>query len=263
MKKLLYLFTASLLAFTSCSKDDNDSSKSESPILVSKRNFIGNDGSSEPENILYNGNKIISITDSDGYLTKFTYTGEQITKKEEIAVGGKLSYTYEYSYTSGRLASYIKKQTGAVYYYKTKYNSNADGTVSYEEFRINISTGVEEEYGRAGKYTFKDNNLIKDESSFYGTDNVTIYEYDTKYAPFKNVLGLNLLLDYISSASDFINANNEIKKTITTGSGSNLRTSTLFYTYIYDGNNFPSQKTVSFPSGSSTSTETYQYFYQK
>lgn len=255
MKKLLYLFAASLLAFTSCSKDDNDSTDPASSILVKKRVYIGNDGVSSSEDIVYNGNKIVSITGQDGSVFKYTYTGELITKTEEIDDKGIVDYTTEYSYVSGKVATSIEKNKDAKFYYKTKYIHNADGTVSYDQFRVTVATGAEEEYGATGKYTFKDGNLVKLEVSYYGEERSHVYEYDTKNNPFKNVAGLSLLLD------DETAVNNVVKETGISGSGVNIHTNIITYSYKYDANKYPTEKVESYLSGDSVSTYTTQYVY--
>jgi hypothetical protein len=253
MKKLLCLFSAALVALTSCSNDD-DSSKSSS-ILVKKITEFEND-KPVSKDIVYNGNKIVSITNADGSQAKFTYTGDFITKNEHFDEKGKLAGTDEYTYTNGKLTTYVEKEPGDnIYYYKTKYVHNADGTVSYEEFRVTVSTGFEEEYGEIGKLTFKDGNLIKAENSYYGYDSIKVYDYDVKNSPFKNITGYSLLLE------DESVVNNIIKETRTSGSGANVNTSVTTYTYKYDTNNYPTEKVTTFPNGNSTSSETTQYFY--
>jgi hypothetical protein len=249
MKKLLYLFTASLLVFTSCSNDDNNSSDPASSILVKKITYPKPSGSTYAEAIIYNGNKIVSLT-GDDYVIKYTYVGDYITKSEEFDENGVLDYTNEYTYTNGKLTSFIEIEAGSDDNYKTKYVYNADGTITYEGFTI--TSGVEKKNGNDGKYTYKDGNLIKEEDS-YG---VTIYEYDTKNSPIKNVLGYNLLL-----GDDSGNVNNVIKETYTSVSTTNAYTSIVTSVYKYDVNNYPTEKVESRQSGSSISTETTQYAY--
>jgi YD repeat-containing protein len=254
MKKLLYLFTASLLVFTSCSKDDDNSYDSPSSILPKKITFTESDGTSYSEDIVYNGNKIVSVTEADGSQRKFTYNGNQIVKIEEFDKDGLSEGPTECDYTNGLMTSYVEKYDD-LYNHKTKYIHNNDGTVSYEQFKINISTGVEEKYGQTGKLTFKDGNLIKAERAYDKSTSVEVYEYDTKNSPFKNVVGWNLILD------DEPTTNNVIKRTYTSGSGGNLYTSETIYSYKYDANDYPIEKVATFPYGNSTSTETTQYAY--
>jgi len=251
MKKLLYLFAASLLVFTSCSKDD-DSSNSTSSILPKKIITTYSDGDIETLNYVYSGNKIVSNTDQNGSQMKYTYTGDFITKIEELDKDGKLDLTTDYTYLNGKLNTSIEKSAaaGATYYYKTKFTHSADGTISYDQLRGLIATGVEQEYGATGKYTFKDGNLIKLEVSYYGTDYSYVYEYDTKNNPGKNILGYSLLLEDEDSP-----INNVIKQTSTSGNA--IRTTS----YTYDVNNYPTQKIINFTNGTSTDSQTTQFFY--
>lgn len=251
MKKVLCLLSAAAFLFASCSKDDNDSLSSTSSVLVKKITEFEN-GKAISRDIKYNGNKIISITETDGSQTKFTYDGNQIVKIEEFDVAGLSDGSVEYGYTNGLMTSYTEKYNED-YNSKTKYVHNTDGTVSYEQFKVNIKTGVEEKFQQTGKLTFKDGNLVKAERSYSNYNSVEIYEYDTKNSPFKNVLGMSLLLD------DEPAINNVIKRTYISGSGDNVHTDTDINTYKYDVNNFPTEKTTSF-SGS-TSSEITQYEY--
>lgn len=254
MKKLLYLFASSLLVFTSCSNNDNNSLDSASSILVKKITETEN-SLTVSSDVLYDGNKIISKTESDGFQTKFTYSGNQIVKIEEFDAKGLSKGAIEYAYTNGLLTSYVEKYDD-LYKHKVKYVHNIDGTVSYEQFKVKISTGIEEKYGQTGKLTFKDGNLIKAERSYSGSDSVEIYEYDGKNNPLKNVTGVNLLLD-----DDWANTNNVIKETRTSGSGSNIYTDVTSFTYKYDTNNYPIEKVAVFSNSNSTSTETTFYAY--
>ncbi|WP_343617802.1 hypothetical protein [Flavobacterium sp.] len=251
MKKILCLVGAIAFTFASCSKDDNDSSNNSSAILVKKITEFEN-GSPKTRTIQYDGNKIVSITEEHGSQTKFTYTGNQITKIEEFDENGLSNGASEYGYTNGLMTSYVEKYDDT-YNHKTKYVHNNDGTVSFEQFKVNTLTGVEEKYGQSGKLTFKNGNLIKAERSYNGFDSVDTYEYDAKNSPFKNVTGFNLLLD------DDQSVNNVLTETQT--SGDNLNTSVITYKYTYDANGYPTEKITTFPNGNSVITETVKYDY--
>ncbi|RYJ36990.1 hypothetical protein NU08_3928 [Flavobacterium anhuiense] len=249
MKKFLCLLSAVAFVFASCSKDD--SSDSASSILVRKITEFEN-GSPITRTVQYNGNKVVSITEEDGSQRKFTYTGNQITKIEEFDVDGLPDGSIVYGYTNGLMTSYVEKYDD-LYNHKTKYTHNNDGTVSYEQFKVNIETGIEEKNGQTGTLTFRDGNLIKAERSFSNYNSVEIYEYDAKNSPLKNVVGWNLLLD------DEPAINNVTKRTYISGSDNNVHTDIDITTYKYDANNFPIEKTTSFSD--STSPEIIQYTY--
>ncbi|KAF2331741.1 hypothetical protein [Flavobacterium ginsenosidimutans] len=254
MKKFLCLLGAIAFVFTSCSKDDNDSSDSTSSILVKKTTITESDGSTYSEEIKYNGNKIVSITDEYGYLTKYSYTGDLITKMEEIDENGELDILTDYSYTNGKLTTSTTKETGAPNYNKIEFVHNSDGTVSYEKIRINSSTAVQEGSKTIGKLTFKNANLVKNEYSD-GMEHVLTYEYDANNAPRKNITGLNLLLDIEEPSST---VNNVIKIIHTAGSGTNVNIYVATFTYKYNADNYPTEESVTFGGGS---TEITQYFY--
>lgn len=254
MKKFLCLLSAVALVFVSCSKDDNDSSSPVSSILVKKIIDIDIDGSSSTRNYEYNGNKIVSMTEG-GLLSKYTYAGDYITKIEEFDTEGKVDLTTEYSYTNGKLASSVGKNTGSENYDKTTYIHNADGTVTYTNFRGNSKTGIEQADGVTGKCTFQNGNMVKLEVFYDGGEDSYVYEYDTKNHPLKNVTGFGLLLD------DETLVNNLVKKTATSVSGAKIRTIITTYGYKYDANNYPTEKVESYQSGDFVSTQTTQYAY--
>jgi hypothetical protein len=246
MKKLLYLFSASLLVLTSCSSDDNASSEPTATILLKKTSYVTS-GESYTVDFTYSGNKIVSNVDNYGDKTTFTYTGELITKIVDTDNKGVVDQATEFTYTNGKLTSEISLETGDDYKYKTKYVHNADGTISFEEFRVSVATGKEEEYGYVGKYTFKNGNLVKKEKSYYGTNSFTTYEYDANNHPFKNVLNFNLL---ISDEESYVN--NIVK--ITYSNATEVYTNT----YKYNANGFPTEQ-KSFYNGAPDGTSTFTY----
>lgn len=243
MKKLLSLLSVVLLVFVSCSDNDNDS---PDPILLKKVNYTRN-GVLSSENIIYDGNKIVSNSFTTGTIFKYTYADNVIAKIVQINNG--TSITTDYIYANGKLAAYVEKNDDNTYY-KMQYTYNDDGTVSYQQFTGVTATSIDQKTETAGKYTFKDGNLIKDETS----TGYIAYEYDTKINPFNNILGFNLLINEQQS-----HTNNRIKQTHASGSGDNITiNSTTTYMFKYDENNFPSEMTES--NGSNT-IQTVQYFY--
>ncbi|OAZ05336.1 hypothetical protein [Flavobacterium succinicans] len=229
MKKLLSLLGATLLVLASCSTDDTNSSNPTASILVKKMSTVNN-GKTYTQDFTYSGNKIVSTVDSDGNKTAYTYTGDFITKIVDTDNKGAVDYTIEFSYTNSKLTSKTTYESGAQYKYRTKYVHNTDGTISYEEFRTAVATGVEQEYGYIGKYTYKGGNLIKNEYLYYGSENTASYEYDTKNTPFKNVLGFNLLLE------EDMTSNNIVKITYSKSKD------VISNTYIYNADGFPTEQ---------------------
>lgn len=224
------------MVLASCSRDDGNSSNNDNspdsttlifPEKIVTVNYVGHLST----DYTYNGNKIVSAISDNGYKNIYTYTGDLITKLVEIQSDGTVSTT-EYFYSNGKLSSKTRLTTGDVIKYQSNYTYNTDGTISYTEFAITLSTG--DRYGPeyTGKLTFKDGNLIKDEKSqsgAYGTSST--YEYDTKNQSFKNVLGFNLLLN------NALSVNNLVKRTYVTIDGTHIFTNE----YEYDANGFPTE----------------------
>lgn len=247
MKKLLYLFSASLLVLSSCSSDDDTTAT----VLLKKASYVST-GESFTTDFTYSGNKLVSWVDSFGDKKTFTYTGDLITKIVDTDDKGNVDYTTEFTYTNGKLTSEISLETGDDYKYKTKYVHNTDGTISFEEFRVAVATGKEEKYGDIGKYTFKNGNLVKKEKSYYGTNSSETYEYDAKNNPFKNVVGFNLFVNDEEGAY----VNNIVKRTYSNSNSTGTSTNT--YEYKYNAEGFPTEQ-KDFYNGASDGTTTYTY----
>lgn len=256
MKKLLSLLSIVALVFVSCSKDnDNDKTLEPSPdplLLVKNTTVIDSTGNSSTENYLYDENKILSITKQDSSVFRYTYTGDFITKMERINKHGDLDTTTSYSYIDGKMESSSDNDKDSDVYFKTKYTHNEDGTVTFVQYRGSIETGAERKFGATGKYTFIDGNLVKFEVTNYGLK--TLYEYDIKKNPSKNILGFNLLLDLQSLKN--VSVNNIIKETAT---DPNLTTTEKNFMYKYDENGYPIEKTLNFPGTSDIEITQFVY----
>lgn len=227
MKKFKLFGLGLLLSITllSCSKDEKSTPDSASIILPKKMNFIentSNDKVGKDTYFTYNGNKIVSSIYDNLYKNVYTYTGNFITKVEEFQYA-ELTYSWDYTYTNGKLTSVLEKEPRYSYSKLTNYVHNTDGTVLYSS-----------KNGK-GKLTFKDGNLVEDATETNGTET---YEYDTKNNPFKNILGISVLLySYKEDGAHFNSSkNNYIKRTDKyNGNTSVLSTSTI----SYNSNGYP------------------------
>jgi len=275
MKRTLFLLSVAFLVLTSCSKDgdsvgipikeedkividpivkDKDSLVTDT-ILVQKIIYADEKGILERE-MLYDGNKLVSITDSDGEVFKFTYTGDLITKKERINKEGEIDLTTEYTYVMGKLFTSTEKQSGNNFYSKIKYQHNTDNTIFYSKFKGDVDTGNEEIDGFLGRYIYKDGNLVRKEHFTLSSEIVTVSEFDTRNNPFKNILGYNLLL-----GDGGENVNNLLKQTYTSGKGANTNTAVSTYNIQYNVNNYPIEQILNYNSGNSVYTETTTFEY--
>lgn len=247
MKKLLLLFCAFTLIFTSCSNDDNSSAEDTSilPKTISYTYPSADLGTNSKSTITYDGNKIVSIIDEDSK-TIFTYDDNLIIKQVQFDVDSKGVETKDaevlYTYENGKLKTRILKESFSAeypngeYIYKTVYTHTSANLVSYINYSVNIFTQAETERN-GGSLTFKDGNLIKVQQVTGSPIAARIFEYDTKNNPLKNVIGFDLLLSEISEYGK----NNIIKETFTS-SGDPTPTDYLT-TYTYNDKNYPLRHT--------------------
>jgi hypothetical protein len=231
MKKIIGLLGFAFLVLSSCSSDNDESSNLSNPILV-KEIAVNDEGKIYINTNTYDGNKIKSITSQRGYVMNYTYTGDVITKTEDIDFQRGVTSVYEYTYKDGKLFSVLKSVVYD-YYLKPqyenlkKYTHNEDGTVSYQFYKVNAVTGAEEGFGEiSGKLTFKNGNIVREDWS----DGSYIYEYDNKNSIYKNVLGFNLLLNTDSSPNNLLKSisiyNNYVNEPV-------------IYQYEYNSDNYP------------------------
>ena len=249
MKKIICLFSALALVVTSCTSEDSSNASSIKPKKITHLYSDADDN--YITDMVYDGNKLVSETDDDGFTIKYTYTGNVITKTEDFNEENELQSTSEFTYVNGKMSTEVQKNPDASQYYKIKYTHNADGTISFEGGYINAVTGAAEgEATRTGKYTYKDGNMIRYENSYNGSENATYtYEYDNKNNPIKNVLGGNLLIGWQENSS----SNNLIKVSATNS------TFVTTYSYTYNEDNFPLEQ-KQFGEGGDLN-ETVQYAY--
>ena len=231
---LALLFIATLI---SCSSDNGSDTNINPSNTILVKKIIKTYGPNAVDILTYkyDGNKIVSKTWDGGAITYYTYTGDLITKIETKVANNMLGSSYEYTYLNGKVAKVVEKENGETD--SRTYTYNANGTVSY----IRTRTGSQ---NTTGLLTFENGNLVKNEE---GTS-IYIFGYDTKNNPFKNVLGFNLLFD---TNEDTYSQNNM------TQDGRGGDGSTDHYTFKYDANGYPTERTGDNPYF----PETYQYFY--
>lgn len=193
MKKIFYLFTASLLVMTSCSNDDKEDTAINNSVLVKKA--IMKDGtSSDFFEYSYNGNKLtrISPSFSNNAFIDFTYNGDLINGSKRYDENKVLLFEMIYEYDSKQRL--ISEKLLSKFYYsgnKRVFVYNSDGTIGYTEFTgdlinqdIIVITGKVwlNDQGETIKVEeYKDNVLFSK----------TEYTYDDKNNIFKNILGYN------------------------------------------------------------------------
>ncbi|MEZ0128744.1 hypothetical protein AB9T88_02685 [Flavobacterium sp. LBUM151] len=212
--KLLYFLIASIVfIFASCTNDEN----SHDTILMLPKTITSKDGNNniyQTTTFTYDENKIISISSENG-LIEFEYNGNQIVKEIQYTkYKGEETKYYEirYTYSNDKLETCVLT-FGSQYQYDGKkyiYSYNEDGTVTKATYKTDKKTGKQLENYSTLK--FENGNLIK---TILNAENgqclsTSQYDYDANKNAFKNILGLNLLLDQADFGSElnFSSANN-------------------------------------------------------
>lgn len=265
MKKLILFSSVFALFLSSCSSEENSSSEGNDSTLPKTISYIYPSlqlGTNVKSTVTYNGNKIVSIV-STGSKSIFTYDGDVIAKQEvfDINESGKETKSEEVSYTyeNGKLKTRIfKEDITAEYpdgYYidKVVYTHTSNEIISYVSYSVDKDTKAETKSSQ-GTLTYKDGNLVKEEQKSNSVTVISVYEYDTKNNPLKNILGFNLLLNEIGE----FGKNNIVKTTRTSSEYPNA--AVYLTTYIYNDNNYPTRHT-SFDGGGKDIEYEIEYTY--
>ena len=263
MKKLLLLFIAFNLA-TSCSSDENSPSEQKDSTLPKTISYLYPSpmlGTNTKETITYDGVKIVSILGKESKKT-FTYNGDLIIKQEQFDIGsGKENKSSEvsYEYENGKLKTRILKEGISVdypngqYINKAVYTHTSNEVISYISYNIDKTTNIERKNGE-GTLTYKNGNLVKHERKIDSYTVTSIFEYDSKKNPLKNIIGVNLLLNEFDQYG-----NNNIVKT-TQKSSEFPNPSVYLTTYVYNNSDYPTKHT-SFDGGGKDIEYEVEYTY--
>lgn len=249
MKNILYLFGVLTFMLTSCSSDDSSSDSNVNTTIKPTKMVIlnGNNSVLYVKDIKYDGNKIVSATDDDGYVTKYTYTGNEITKIEEFQSFTRLEWTTEYKYLNGKVVTEIRKKADESWSMEIKYTYNTDGTVSFDGNGINLPPGWTSKV--AGRYTYKNGNMVKHERIIEGeVEGFSLFEYDSKKSPMSNVTGTNFLISKI-----------DMSRNNTTKFSTDLSDVEKTYSYLYNDYDFPTEEKQFDKSGKLESIVQYTY----
>lgn len=250
MKKILCLFSTLTLVLTSCSGDDENVSVEEKLLLpkTEKYSYTSDPDENSTVTYTYEGNKIVSLSYDGEEQTVFTYTGDLITKAVyvESYEGGTRTRITTFTYENNKLKSSLKTNSENTTSIKKTYTYNADGTIS----TVSVVTDpvIKKEIQESSSILTLDTNgnITKVEINNFSDT----FEYDTKYNPFKNILGYTSLLDSDIFDREVNSINNMTKVTERSG-GVIVGTTTHENTYNSDN----------FLIKSVSGDETFEYTY--
>ena len=132
MKELIYILSVTILMLQSCSSGDSSSSGSSSILCKKQVNgtFVFD--------YIYNGNKMDRIIVNGQLNTKYYYTGDLITKVEDI-IDNQVRVISTFTYNNNQLISHLiifypypADPFEPIYAQKTDFTHNSNNTISYE-----------------------------------------------------------------------------------------------------------------------------------
>lgn len=193
---LIPVFMILLLTFLfSCSSNkvlDTSNPNNSNSVLVKKVTY---------SNILsayifiYSGNKLVKYGLEDGSESLiFTYQGDLISKTEWVDSKNVSSGEGNvYSYANNKLTQLNSfSDIGLEYTYDYVYTASGTIEINRTAYHKNGSTVIV----KSKQYFDEVGNIIRDEDFTNSTPIVTIYTYDNKNNPFKNVIGFNIFKRY-------------------------------------------------------------------
>lgn len=253
MRKIILLLSVITLAFTSCSKNEDEPVAVVDPngILLKRSVETDNNGDTYTLNYVYNGNKLTRINDSDGDYEIITYTGDLITKWEYFISPAVLDLTINYTYdANNNLITVIRINHGEAtsnptnYVGKTLYTHNTNGSISFQDYSGNLAAQTT----AVSNGTITSGSIVTHEINPTNTVTETC-TYDTKNHPLKNVLGYNKIIfdDFFNNSSNnflsIVNYNGDLEEA----------------SYTYNPSDFPITETYKMNNSLRFTT---QYFYE-
>jgi hypothetical protein len=249
MKKLLFISVLSLF-LNSCSEDDRGELNT-SNILIKK--IISSD-------LIYNysyiGSKLVEITMNNGNVSKYTYSGDNISSIKNY-YNGVVFYQTHFQYDSNhRVTSQLEyyMSNNIVAAERTDFTYNLNNIISFQKYYGSLSN--QNNIGDSGFiYIDSYNETYKIEKYYQGyMTEKSVWTYDMKNNPEKNIKGYN--------KQPFIFGKNFNYLTTQNFDSYNNLISNFSYEYTYDSNDFPVSCIQNhYENGQLQSTFQTNYFY--
>lgn len=265
MKKLIYTILASLFLLSCSSNSANeDSNNSSGTGLLIKTTTSG----SQTTTFNYNGNKLLSVSMTNGLSSTFTYSGTFIISQNTTDSNNPITSNIAFNYSNNLLSSSAENLiiNNSSYNYNNTYTYNSDGSITENSTRYNPLPA----YNKFIRF-YSQGNCIREDHYNTSTGSITFtgsinYSYDTKNLPYKNITGF-----YAWQNPRGASINNVINKIEKNASG--VITKTVQTTYQYNSQNYPisgietstnynfdSQSGTSTPGTPTTSNITFTYY---
>lgn len=253
MKKFLTIVVIALITLTSCSEENESTpiNNVNTQVLVKKIITTVNDGEPITSLYTYNGDKLSTISYSDGRIANYSYNNQNVVTNITEYIGSELikneNLTY-HDYTplleSITTTSYANNSESG----KITLNKNTFDDIivkSYEKNSQNQYTLVKEQV-----LLLNGTNISSLTTSDFVNETIS-YGYDGKNSPFRNMAGYKFMV--MARLKGGVNNMLSYNRSGATSPES----STVQYTYNSD--NFPTASTETKSNGDIITT---QYFYE-
>ncbi|WGD34355.1 hypothetical protein [Olleya sp. YS] len=224
-------------------------------ILLKKTIWTYSDGSTVTTDYAYNGNRLISIADSEGETETYTYENNLLTRIDTVINDPTGNPDAEYTLleydSQNRLINEILFIDDGVQSQRWAYTYNTDGTITETAYFTDTVTGVES-LDYTGTVVISNGNYISWTDGNYSDQ----YTYDNSNGALKNVYAFDTLL-LLNGL--YISNNNEIANNSTIGGVSNPDDS-YSVTYTYNNDDYPLTSNYDYESGT-VDDYSVEYFY--
>jgi hypothetical protein len=179
MKKII-LFCFICFSHISCSNNDDAPATNLNPNTLLLKKTVSSMNGDDPVTTIwnYNGMKLANTISSDGFSRNYTYTGNLITKIDEI--NGDLAQSYLFAYDEEQRLVAISGNQAETFDY------NANGTVTHNVYYPDDTL-------RSTAIIYLADGEISRIETDYADAFSTIYEYiyDNKFVPTRNITGFD------------------------------------------------------------------------
>lgn len=252
MKKLLFISILSVF-LNSCSKDDMGELNA-SNILI-KKIIVSVNGSDMIYNYSYIGSKLKQISMNDGNVTKYTYTGNNISSIKNY-YNDVVFYQTHFQYDNNhRVTSHLEYyMSNNIVAERTDFTYNLNNIISYQKYYGSLSSQTT--IGDSGfiyNNSYNETYKIEKYDQWYLNEK-SICSYDLKNNPKKNIIGFDKQPFIFGKYFNCLTTENF-------DSQDNL-ISSFSYEYTYDSNDFPVNSIQNYyENGQLQSTFQTSYFY--
>ncbi len=251
MKKVFAI--AGLLLFFSCQEDETQPVYNVHEEVYVTQMAETEGGVSATHTYTYDGNKLLTDTDTQGYLRQYSYENDLLIK-EEVYLSETLTEYTIFSYTAdkklGQSIHITANGDGTWNGFKNRFRYQDDGSLIIAQYQGNEQGQYEAV--ATGTLTYTKGNITSysltpvdedPDDEIYPTPVITNITYTAYKAPFKNVFCYDALcLAHLEGGTNTV-ASVSVTQTVEGDNGPEEQTNTITYSYQDGNGGYPSQQT--------------------